>query len=316
MRDQAALPRYVSKTKRGFEYRPYLGWKDNKPDWGPRQVIAAPGASSAEVWEAWELQQTEMYTLAWLLDEYTKSKRFMRLATKTQADYLTYKDSLLSQRIEGGVFGRVQLSHITKRTIRAFLDSYPHPVAANRRVAMLKSAWNWMDELHELPTNPCLGVRMNEELPRQRYITDEEFDSIKALANPYLVQIMELAYLCRMRKSEVLALRQEDIVEDGLTVLRRKGSEGEITMWSDRLRAAVSDVRGNTHICYQYSESGFRSAWRRLQGKMREIGMEPWPFHDIKSKAVSDHPTNHSGHRSPSMRKTYVRKLQQVEATR
>ena len=315
MKGQEALPKYVSKTKRGFEYRPYLGWKDDKPDWGPRQVIAAPSASSAEVWEAWELQQTEMYTLAWLLDEYTKSKRFMRLATKTQADYITYKDSLLSTRIEGGVFGRVQLSHITKRTIRGFLDSYPHPVAANRRVAMLKSAWNWADELYELPTNPCLGVRMNEELPRQRYISDEEFDSIKALANPYLVQIMELAYLCRMRKSEVLGLRREHIVEDGLTVIRSKGSEGEITLWSDRLRAAVSDVNGGEYICYGYSTQGFKSAWRRLIERTRREGIEHFTLHDLKAKGISDQVNNWAGHRSPNMRKVYVRKLQLIEAT-
>jgi hypothetical protein len=78
----------------------------------------------------------------------------------------------------------------------------------------------------------------------------------------------------------------------------------------------VSDVRGGKHICYQYSESGFRSAWRRLPANMKKAGIEPFPFHDLKSKGVSDHETNHSGHRSPSMRKTYVRKLQEVPATR
>jgi hypothetical protein len=49
---------------------------------------------------------------------------------------------------------------------------------------------------------------------------------------------------------------------------------------------------------------------------MKKAGIEPFPFHDLKSKGVSDHETNHSGHRSPSMRKTYVRKSQEVPATR
>jgi integrase len=114
----------------------------------------------------------------------------------------------------------------------------------------------------------------------------------------------------------VLNLTVDDVSETHVTLRRLKGSEGELTMLSERLRAAVSDVRGGRHICYQYSESGFRSAWRRLQANMKKAGIEPFPFHDIKSKGVSDHKSNHSGHRSASMRKTYVRTLQEIPATR
>ena len=46
---------------------------------------------------------------------------------------------------------------------------------------------------------------------------------------------------------------------------RLKGSEGELTVISDRLREALSEVRGDPYIVHQYTESGFRSAWRRLQ---------------------------------------------------
>ena len=127
---------------------------------------------------------------------------------------------------------------------------------------------------------------------------------------------MELAYLCRGRYSEVMGLHSSHVGEDGLTVLRAKGSEGEITLWSERLRAAVSDVNGGEYICYRYSKSAFRSAWRRLQGKMESAGIEPFPFHDLKAKGISDHDQNFGGHRSQSMRQTYVRTLQEIPATR
>ena len=42
----------------------------------------------------------------------------------------------------------------------------------------------------------------------------------------------------------------------------------------------------------------------------------PFTFHDLKAKGISDHENNHSGHRSGAMRKTYVRTLQEVPATR
>ena len=77
-------------------------------------------------------------------------------------------------------------------------------------------------------------------------------------------------------------------------LVRTKGSEGELTIISDRLRAALEPVRGGTHICHQYTEHGFRSAWARLKKKMIEDGIEPFNFHDIKASGISDHQTNHS----------------------
>ena len=97
--------------------------------------------------------------------------------------------------------------------------------------------------------------------------------------------------------------------------IRRRGVV-ELTCLSERLRAAVSDVRGGDMVTHRYSQSAFRSAWRRLQAKMREAGIEPFAFHDLKAKGISDHEQNFGGHRSPSMRRTYVRTLQEVPATR
>ena len=54
----------------------------------------------------------------------------------------------------------------------------------------------------------------------------------------------------------------------------------------------------------------------RLKTKMLADGIEPFNFTTSRPAAISDHETNHSGHRSPAMRKTYVRKLQEVPATR
>ena len=312
---ESNLPKYVSLDSRGYVWRPYMGTKGGKPVFGKRQVIAPVGASEAAVWDAWSVVTADVHTIGWLLREYHNSAKFQRLAPKTREDYETYRDSWLNAKIDGGVFARAELGNITKRTIRGFLDTYPHPVAANRRVAYLKSAWNWAEERHEIPANPCLGVSMNEESPRDRYVTDEEYAKVYELACPELRQMMELAYLCRARKSEVLALRVEDILEDGLRLERLKGSEGEITMWSERLRAAVSDVRADPYICHRYKKDAFDSAWRRLMARAEKAGVERFTFHDLKAKGVSDHNSNHSGHRSVGMRKVYVRKLQLVEPT-
>ena len=309
------LPRYVSKDDRGYVFRPYLYKRGGKSVYQQRQVIAPPGATLDEVWRAWEKVSTDVFTLGWLLSEYHNSKKFQRLSPKTQSDYQSYRDTLLGYEIEGGVFARAQLDHITKRTIRHFLDVYPAPVSANRHIAYLKAAWSWVEERHEIPPNPCLKVTMNEETPRDRYVTPEEYQVAYDLACPELKQMMELAYLCRARWSEVMNLRVEDLTDEGVTLERLKGSEGEITMYSERLRDAVSDVRGDPYICHRYSRSGFSSAWRRLMARVEKQGVERFTFHDLKAAGISDHKSNHSGHRSPNMRKVYVRKLQLVEPT-
>ena len=309
------LPKYVSRSDRGYVWRPYEGMKGGRPQFGKRQVIAPLGASEEAVWRAWQAVSADVFTVGWLLREYHNSKKFQRLSPKTQSDYETYRKSLCEMEIAGGVLARAELPNITKRTIRNFLDNYPHPVAANRRVAYLKSAWNWAEERHDIPANPCMGVTMNEEAPRDRYVTDEEYVTVYKLACPELRQMMELAYLCRARKSEVLALTVDDVSDDHIRLIRLKGSEGELTTLSDRLRAAVSDVRGYPHICHRYKKNAFDSAWRRLMARAEKEGVERFTFHDLKAKGVSDHASNHSGHRSVGMRKVYVRKLQLVEPT-
>ena len=127
---------------------------------------------------------------------------------------------------------------------------------------------------------------------------------------------MELAYLLRARLSEVRALHETDVSDTHVTLDRVKGSEGELTALSERLRRAVKASGQDGYIAHRYSEHAFRSAWRRLQGKMDRAGIERFTFHDLKAKGISDHKDNFGGHRSMAMRRVYVRKLQEIPATR
>ena len=48
-------------------------------------------------------------------------------------------------------------------------------------------------------------------------------------------------------------------------------------------------------VVHRYSQSAFRSAWRRLQANMKKAGIEPFAFHDLKAKGISDHRTTLEG---------------------
>ena len=314
---KTTLPKYVFRARNAFWYKPWLGRVDGKQKWGKTIRLADDSVPMSELWSIYEgLGQAEKDTVRWMMDLYLGSQQFERLKPKTKKDYLAAVEKICNKPVGSKTFGESRLNRVTKRTIRDYLDTYPHPVAANRHIAVLKSAWSWCEERHDIPENPCKSVKLNREEPRQRYVSDDDYETVLRMAPPPIQQMMELAYLLRGRLSEVLAIRAEHIHDDYLEFHRLKGSEGELCELSDRLRDALSVVRGGEYVCHQYSESGFRSAWRRLQAGMRRDGIEPFPFHDLKAKGVSDHETNHSGHRSASMRKTYVRKLQEVPATR
>ena len=316
-RKKGSLPPYVLADKYGYRLKPYLGRVNGRTKWGKTINLAPPDAPMSEVWRAYEeAVGDDRQTVGWLLGLYKNSDRFGELSAKSQKDYASAIEKLTGAPVGNDRFGSVRLDQVDKRTIRSYLDTYPSPVAANRHIAVLKSAWNWVLERHEVPDNPCIGVKLNREQPRERYVTDDEYERVLRMAPPPIQQMMELAYLLRARLSEVQNLRAEDVSDTHVTLRRLKGSEGELTCLSERLRAAVSDVRGGDYVVHRYSQSAFRSAWRRLQGRMRKAGIEPFAFHDLKAKGVSDHEQNFGGHRSPAMRRTYVRTLQEVPATR
>jgi integrase len=142
--------------------------------------------------------------------------------------------------------------------------------------------------------------------------------------------MMELAYLCLARVGEIRALRRSDATEEGLRLVRAKGSEGEVTTWSPRLRAAVEAAKalhrdaptpiGGAYLIHDRAgqpikKNAFDSAWRRLMDKVEAAGIERFTFHDLKAMGISAHKHHHGGHRSAKMRKVYLRKLPSIEAT-
>lgn len=316
MTDKTKLPKYVSVNGDKYRYREYMGVLDGRVKFGPSIVLATTDAPMSEVWAAYEgLTAEAPETVGWMLSKYEQSDKFKSLSPKSQEDYSKSISKLREARAGTIRLADAKLSRVSKRSIRSFLDTYPSPIAANRHIAVLKAAWNWALQRYDIPDNACQGVELNKEAPRERYVTDDEYITVLNLAPKELRQYMELAYLLRARLSEVRALTVDDVSDTHVRLNRLKGSEGELTVISDRLRKALK-VSGGNHIVHQYTESGFRSAWRRLQARMKEAGVPPFPFHDLKARGVTDHERNWAGHRSASLRKTYVRKLQEMPATR
>jgi integrase len=321
---------------RAFVYREYIGVLEGKPVFKPDLYLCSVNAPRSQFWTAYErVTGIRKDTLAWLLGAYLESEQFKGKAERTREAYIGYAVTLKAQRVGRELFGDVELIRIHMVSIRTYLDTYkdkhekPAPISANRQIQFLKSAWNWaLERYRHVPENPCIGVKLNKQPPRSRYVTDEEYAAAIALGHGFIPIAMELAYLCRARRAEVFSRTVSDCVGDGLILVRTKGSEGEITAWSPRLRAAVDAARalnqsaptpiGGAFLVHDrrgrpIGKNAFDSAWRRFMDKVEAAGIERFTLHDLKSKGVSEQKSNWAGHKSSRMRKTYVRKLQIVE---
>lgn len=327
-RKNSHLPDYTYRARGKLYYRPPGGLVD-----GRKQCVLGP--ESMPLLKVHKkvglLKGAEVGTLASILTKYHKSPQFRKLAPRTQQDYERYRTVLVETKVNGGKrWGDSQTSTMRKVTIRRYLDRWdgkPGAVSANRRIQYLKAVCSWAVERGFMDDNPCLGVKLLKEEPRTRYTTDKEYNALlaaaKAQRQPYLWIMIELAYLCRARFSEVISYRRADVLKHGLQLKRGKGSNSEVTAYSVRLQAAIDAALAwnrftispwllHTKKGEQVKYSAFRSAWERAKKK---AGVEGFTFHDQKAKGITDHKDHHGGHRSDRMRDVYVRQPDRIEPT-
>lgn len=342
------LPPYVyaRKDRNTYFHWEYLG----KGKMGKKTYLCSMDAPISEVWKAYEaLLQKSNNTIRWLLDTYNASEANKANATSTQRQHEMYRNKLVDALgAKGGKFGDLPLETINRLMIRRYLDVAVHKVGANRHIQYLKAAWNWASQRYaQVPQqNPCEGVTLNKEQSRTRYVEDWEYDLVQEIIlqktrSPYLAVMMEFAYLCRLRSSEVRNLKHSDIKDGYLKIQRGKGSLGELTKISSRLQAAINAAKAihpNAPVPIagafllhdkkglKISKNRFDSAWQRLmetsitQGLETQEGLlrleEKFVFHDLKAKGITDHTEQWAGHKSEKARQIYVRKLRRIDATR
>lgn len=311
----------MSREKgKGTTLRPYHGRIDGKIKWGKRIRLAPYDAPLSEIWKAYEeLEQPKAHTISWLLSLYTESTHCTKLKQRTQQDYRRLSTKIKARAMpNGATFGNASLSTITKRTVRGYLDTAPAPIQANRQVSLLKAAWSWAEERHVINPNPFTGVKLNPEAPRDRYVSHDEYEEALSYSPEWLQIAMGLAYYCRARRGEVLALTYDKVREDGILIERSKRSLDEITVAQevlDLIDRSKALPEGSDRIVRNtagspISVNGFNSAWRRLALKM---GDRHFHFHDLKAKGVSDMQGEQwAGHRSKKALAVYQRKARRI----
>lgn len=300
--------------------------------------IAGPTATLRDIWAAYEAltSASPAGTMAELVAEFEQSADWTDLAETTRRDYRICAASILGATTKAGSPVRdTRPADWTPGAVRSYVDRRAESSRsrANHELRYLRRLFGWAYERDRIQSNPARGVKTLKEQPRQRYVGEGEYIAFLTFAAPrypYLVPVAELAYLCRLRISEVCDLKRADITPDGLFAARRKGSRDALTGWTPRLKAAVDgalSLHGPIASLYlipgpshgRMSESTVQTAWQRSMVEWARLGNERFRIHDLKRAGVSDAKGDKlaaSGHRSMAMLKVYDVLPSRAPATR
>lgn len=234
-------------------------------------------------------------------------------------------------------FGHVAMVDLKQHHIASYLDDHPHPVAANREIALLSRMFRYAIRKAWCTDNPCLGVEKNTEKSRDRYPEDWEYCAIRAFCwnfknklgqSPWrpLSIAMDISYLTSFRLSDVIQLQDADYDDSELRIREGKtGWKARVDMtpelWSVLDRAKDFRRRSSTFSVITnlegkpYIDTGFKSAWQRMMRAALKKGIikERFTFHDIRAKHATDKDEQDLnaqlalGHVTPRQTAAYIR---------
>lgn len=337
------MPKRVYRGKSAYEYRSPCGRAFR---------LCKLDANPEDVWFAYRdvlISSESKNTINKLIDEFINSPQFRKKAITTQRDYRSCSNKIKN------VFGEYHPDQIKIHHVRKYMDNRgtSSEIRANRELSFFTVMMAWGMERAKVKHNPCKGIKRYQEKARDRYVTDDEYKAVYNLAIPNLKAAMEISYLCAARQRDVLDLKRDDMLEQGLFIEQNKTGKRQIKEWTPRLRIAVdlalsqpskidTNVIIHTPAGSAYTSSGFKSIFRRTLDKalgIRRVRSNETPdeikrrlkafnkkypkvlhdsytFHDLKAKGISDYDGDkqlYSGHKTYSQMQRYNRKIEIVK---
>jgi integrase len=231
------------------------------------------------------------------------------------------------------VFQEFEVHQVEPRHIYQFMDHHrATPNWSNRALSVLKQAMDHAVLMGEIASNPAASVPRHKERNRDRYITDEEYSAIWQAAwnagyqGPALAVIMELAYHTGQRIGDVLAIRRDDVIDEGIYFQTQKVGKKLLVAMTPELRQTINralSLHGPTPKMYLLAQSDGRqrsyNAVRDLFDRYRnKAGVEDAHLHDLRAKSLTDakkqgkDPQALGGHSTEQQTNAYLRSKETV----
>jgi integrase len=271
-----------------------------------------------------------------LFDKY-EAEYIPELEPRTQRDY---RGILLILRAN---FDHMKPQEIKPRHVADFINVKKGRIHRNRMVTILSTIYkiamgSWCIEMDLV--NPCTVVKRWPTKPRDRYVTDEEFKAVRAIACPQVQIAMDLALLTGQRQGDIVGLTWKQVKTIGV---KREDWRIEIDQGKTGKKLAISITPAVEAVLRRarvmepqwphvyvirtkwgkaYTPDGFRALWQRTMKGAKAAGLSHWHFHDIRAKSISDNQNLDSayllaGHIDIKMtRRVYDRNRRRVEPLR
>jgi integrase len=148
---------------------------------------------------------------ATLFSEYLE--RHSKLNKKTWAEDKSKYDTYLAKPLGNKKLSAIDRSSIA--TIHSKITRVGHPVTANRVKALASSIFGWAISAGLCQTNPALGIRLNREYSRDRFLQGDElpkfFQALADEQNDTMRDYFLLSLLTGARRANVLSMQWKDI---------------------------------------------------------------------------------------------------------
>jgi integrase len=213
-------------------------------------------------------------------------------------------------------FGDRRIDTIEQKDVYQFIEWRKKPVSERRKTPVSGSTINreksfisqcFMKAIRwgYVKANPCFQVEGEKEKKRKRYITDQEFEAIKAEARKveqakHLPDILDPLYLKGLRLGRILGLRWSQInLEDRYISFEQTSDNKGVPnrLWiNDKLLALLKRLKAGRSLQkvvgpYVFQKIGgtpyrsFRGAWERA---CRKAKVKDARIHDIRHKTATD----------------------------
>lgn len=255
-------------------------------------------------------------TVAGLLDEYFHRvipNQQKQIAPSTLASYRHLAEMIRKE------WGTAQLTDVRRGDVQRYLDVHPNkPIATNamrffKQVMAVAEGWGYVER------NPLEHVKFPQLAARQRVLTDDEIEAIRARLYPPIRVLVDVALVCACRVSEVCGIKHADI-HGGTLWLRRSKTKDvlpivitpELQALLDEAKSQGGKVRSIEYLMLNERRKPFdpRYVSQAFSAAARAAGVPDARFHDLRrSSADREQETAQKrlGHSDPrTTRKHYL----------
>jgi integrase len=228
-----------------------------------------------------------------ILDRFQAEYIPHELSERTQRDYARHVRDLRRW------FGDRIADEMKPRDFAEFMGVRKGRIQRNKQLAVLSCAFSQAVKVWFLiDRNVCRDVQRHRSRPRDREVTDAEFEEFMATV-PYKMKLaMQLSVATGQRQGDILSLRWDQVDKLGLKIRFKQAKTGKrlavrISPYMRELLTKCMDMAPDGPYVIRrrdgnrYTSDGFRAIWQRYQRRWAKAGHERFTYHDLRARAAA-----------------------------